>query len=1281
MATTAAELNVRFTSSGAGQVKGELRGLDDALKSAGSGFEQMYQQVSSFADRALSGITSLADGIGKIGVAGLTTLFVKGATAAWNQVDAVEQATIALRAYETDARKVDQVLEDLLEYARSDAGKLFLREELFHAAQAMRVAGAETESLTRYVEIMSRSVSSGMGTWIELERVLGRVVSTGRLTTIEFELLQQMGFQLDESLRNTTVTADELFDALDRGSVTIEGQTETIRGRIMSLNTAIRSIGTAFLAVDADTSQFIQGGLGDRLVGGIDASIAALGRLRPAAESAGSAIVLLIDAAAGIAGAFQMLPGPLQNITLGIIGAIAAWGMFRQAIAATTAAMRLMGLASFTALFTPLGAAIAGVVAVGGLLVNSFLEQKEAAETYKQSVVDLETALEMLRRKGDTALADLGDGLKNTVNQLDTQMAGLIEAMRPDMEAFDLRRFREEFGREFDPLVDDMSRARQIWAAEWQQMVADFDAATDDLAISTQDMTDINLKLLDALQDPDINVEAWITWADGLLTGAENAEELRAAVDEIIDTPLSEWSRHAADGVTDFGGAIASQMGVVSAAKDELAEYIVANEEYFAALEEGTAAFHDNVAAWIGDGDNIIQFLNTLLPQLQQGEEWMTQFFEREWALNLDLSGAASELDQVLRTFEQIDALGQRASASGAIMDALFGPNGDPNDGIGPLRDLYDVGRIGQTQFNQTIEDGIAIQYRAAEAEALLNELRVDQVPLLRAQQDAYVDQLDALTRLEPAEQRRVLMLQDAAVRTQIADLYAQAYAASVGQIPEQVATDMIINAAKADADLASLLEAFGLIEETVGPNGELSYEVNLPGADESIQAMDRLTVAMFEVAAAGQELEGLTGFDIAVNVLGEEEAKELYGLLEDNDGRTSEAAVNVDTLGGDLLAALLGDLDMVDGRAAEAAVNTTTTGAEDVQQVSDDVTELDGTQANATVVGTVVNAEQIGDVFELLRSIEETGAATLSVTVDVDMSALNPFGLGFSDGGGAAGFTPMTAYIDVAIGENELDGYTPPTFDPVMIDVATDGALLAIENLNGVANAAREATALGVSITVNAPGSDIVKGALDDVTAAANAIPEAESVTVSTPGALVSALSLGAVRAAAEAIPDAEQVAVSVVGAETAVNSLNAVANAAASIPASVSTTITTNRVTTFSTIGSPISAFADGGYVRSPLALVGEEGPELVQLPYGSFVHTAEETARLLANRSEGIAPARTTAGGTATTGGGITLNIDVHGNVYGVDDLTAEIAGPLVAAMAEENRRHRAAQGVMA
>jgi hypothetical protein len=78
------------------------------------------------------------------------------------------------------------------------------------------------------------------------------------------------------------------------------------------------------------------------------------------------------------------------------------------------------------------------------------------------------------------------------------------------------------------------------------------------------------------------------------------------------------------------------------------------------------------------------------------------------------------------------------------------------------------------------------------------------------------------------------------------------------------------------------------------------------------------------------------------------------------------------------------------------------------------------------------------------------------------------------------------------------------------------------------------------------------------------------------------------------------------------------------------------TVKVTTI--VGGQAQALAKGGYVdaaatggpRSGAVLVGEEGPELVDLPGGSYVHTAQDTARM----------ARTIGGGG---GPGITVHIN--------------------------------------
>src|SRR5699024_972268 len=144
-----------FTSSGAGKVKGELRSLDDAVAAAGSGFDDLYNSVSSFADNAISKITGVADALGKIGLAAGAAIFGKATKAAWDQVDAVQQATFAMKAYGDSADDVNDVLKDLTAYAQdaSRSGGIFWSQDLFKAAQNLVTLGDNLEDVSEHVQI------------------------------------------------------------------------------------------------------------------------------------------------------------------------------------------------------------------------------------------------------------------------------------------------------------------------------------------------------------------------------------------------------------------------------------------------------------------------------------------------------------------------------------------------------------------------------------------------------------------------------------------------------------------------------------------------------------------------------------------------------------------------------------------------------------------------------------------------------------------------------------------------------------------------------------------------------------------------------------------------------------------------------------------------------------------------------------------------------------------------------------------------------------------------
>ena len=97
--------------------------------------------------------------------------------------------------------------------------------------------------------------------------------------------------------------------------------------------------------------------------------------------------------------------------------------------------------------------------------------------------------------------------------------------------------------------------------------------------------------------------------------------------------------------------------------------------------------------------------------------------------------------------------------------------------------------------------------------------------------------------------------------------------------------------------------------------------------------------------------------------------------------------------------------------------------------------------------------------------------------------------------------------------------------------------------------------------------------------------------------------------------------------------------------------------------TVSSTVSAHAAGGYVRSQFQLVGEQGPELVALPYGSYVHTAAETRQMLASQDNY---------GFATGGGGgirIASNA-INVNVYAETNADAEEIAAVAAVKVQES-----------
>lgn len=276
-----------------------IKAVDDAskvLKNVGDELDRTADRQGRF-QKALTATGAAAARVGAVGLAALATGSVLASKAAWEQVDAVQQATVALGAYEKSGDKVNKVLSDLVKYARSDMGVLFQRQDLFAAAQGLKIMGDNTGDLVDHVKIMSRSVGLGLSTFEGLGNVIQRVGATGKLYANDLQFLQNAGFRLDSSLSGTTQTFETLFALLDKGipAGAMAGQADTIKGKLVKLQSSFRDVGLEILGVDKQTSQFIEGGLGDRLISGLDNARGLLKNLAPAFGDVTTYVLDLMD--------------------------------------------------------------------------------------------------------------------------------------------------------------------------------------------------------------------------------------------------------------------------------------------------------------------------------------------------------------------------------------------------------------------------------------------------------------------------------------------------------------------------------------------------------------------------------------------------------------------------------------------------------------------------------------------------------------------------------------------------------------------------------------------------------------------------------------------------------------------------------------------------------------------------------------------------------------------------------------------------------------------------
>jgi hypothetical protein len=241
-----------------------------------------------------------------------------------------------------------------------------------------------------------------------------------------------------------------------------------------------------------------------------------------------------------------------------------------------------------------------------------------------------------------------------------------------------------------------------------------------------------------------------------------------------------------------------------------------------------------------------------------------------------DLDATAQALDGVLQSFELLDSLGQRSAQAGDIASNLVGEPGT----WATLDDLLQQGRISVDQYWAAVEAGAVIARNDARVQADLNAIRAAQLPLLADQEKAYAQQVHQLAQLTSEEFQHAAALLDSESAAKAAAAQSALYAASLGDIPPETATKIVLDAANADAEVAALLESFGIIERTAEGGWQMAFEIQGDGKqtiEDVTAAIDRLNNTIVEVgiattgdeslAALKTDVEELDGSTVTIDV------------------------------------------------------------------------------------------------------------------------------------------------------------------------------------------------------------------------------------------------------------------------------------------------------------------------------------------------------------------------------------------------------------------------------
>jgi TP901 family phage tail tape measure protein len=1277
---------------------GELEGMSSAILDMASQFGAVPTDLADGLYDIVSSGFEASEALGILEAA--TVAAGAGLTSTATSAKAI---TAVLNAYGKGAEEAGNVSDVL--FKTVDSGVLTFEELSSSLGRVLPIASSLNISIEElaagYAELTLQGISAS-----EAETALAAMMTAAlNPTTAMTAAIEDYGYASVEAL----IASEGLAGYLEFLSTAADGSSEgmmDLLGNVRALNGAMVLTGNDVAGFNERLTEMegaAQDGAYTLEVFGIQMDNAAgavklaQAELSAAAINMGSAFEPLVEGAAnavaGVVGAFNDLSTPAQN-------AVATFGAVASSVALFGGSIALVlpkiaqfrnSLAALRASGTFLGtlAGSMGPLAFGiGAAAAAFVYFNQQANESKAAVADLQGAIETLGEAMQNLRLDHLDAQADMVQAFGTQVLGVQQTARAFLEndaamMAEVNRIAQEEGREtFDVFMEleeaytlSSEGAKRFAAAQGEISAAFMDSRIDHAALSAE---------LDSLarqfESFDITYDEYV---EGVIAVSQNLSDFRtsAALAEASQRSLREqmasgaitWAQYqeqvngAADATENFTDkALGSVAGM-----ERVAASINAQREWMTALREATGTA-DPLSMWtLGThASDAAELANNLTDASSAAESMFNVIVGGTNAIKNNANAILSWADDLIAVqgeWSRLDELVNKGLITGE--SGVFG------DG---------------SQYAQAQEAYNSIADSTLRIGDNLDAVQAIQAPLMADMLESTAAYTDELLAMEPAAQLVALAWMDSATSAramELATLGASAAAGELGENGMAAFESMAVGAAQADPALAALLVDMGILEEKIDASGGKTYTVNTAGLEDANSEFALLTNTIADLIdildnnkldgsytiKVDTEVEppvvpmpdgggggGYTGayWTPPWKVKPEAEAPDWpdWDIPQPDPVKVPvvfDIAGMGESAGGSALGAAQQALGAVNDAITFAVTADTSAADEAIATVQDAVNALDGTSATITITA---DAEQATGTVTAMGGYEGLTLATAMVMVEGDAE----------DAIGTV--TAMSGYdgLTVATATVMVDGDATDAIGTVTAMAGYEGLNLATATVTvdgDAAPAIGTVTAMGGYEGINLATAMVTvdgdpSGAIGTVTAMSGY----EGVNLAT--AIVSvtgdpSAALGTIQAMSGY--EGVNLATAIVSVNGDASQALGVIQAMAGYEGVVLSTAYVNIVSR--SIGPSLTEHALGGYVRSDLQLVGEHGPELVSLPYGSYVHPASETNRMIANPT-----------GRGMAGG---VNVTFTGDFYGsnreeLDDWAETSLVPsLVEALYEERR----------